>query len=497
MKPFCLIFLFLVGGMNHLASQSIVRGPYLQNPTPSSIKIKWRTDIATIGEVKYAVVGNTLTQSVVETIATTEHTLSLQNLQAYTQYQYAIYQNNTLIEGDDANHRFRTFPVPDSILPIRVWAIGDFGKANIGQQQVRDAFVQYDANRKTDFWIWLGDNVYDSGTDTEYQNKVFDSIYGYQKIMKYLPFLPTPGNHDYTVISPVTGSQPPLQHTGPYYDIIDVPTQGEAGGVASGHELFYSYDYGNAHFVCLNSELGSLYSANDDWIGTRLFGTFTTSPMTDWLHADLQANTKPWVIAYFHQPPYTDGSHDSGAFWEVYMKAMRENIVPILEQYGVDVVMCGHSHVYERSYLMKGFYGDLGTFNPASMILQAQSGVDSLGEAYIKYTQGANPNQGTVYVVNGNSGSEETAPTLQHPGMEVGWGCDTCVGSFLLEINGNRLDGKELDGNGNFRDHFTIHKFNTSSLLAKDVSDISEIKVQPNPFSHKFELLFKLDVFPK
>ena len=54
--------------------------------------------------------------------------------------------------------------------------------------------------------------------------------------------------------------------------------------------------------------------------------------MVDWLHADLQANTQPWVIVYFHQPPYTDGSHDSGQFYEVFMKTMRENFAEIFEQ---------------------------------------------------------------------------------------------------------------------------------------------------------------------
>lgn len=493
MKYYLLLSLLFAGVCFTTKAQTIVRGPYLQCPTPTAIKIKWRTDVACIGEIKYATVGNSLTQSVSETTATTDHTLFLQGLQPYTQYQYAVYQNSSLIEGDDANHRFRTFPVADSVLPIKAWVIGDFGKGNSRQQLVRDAFTQYDANRETDLWLWLGDNVYDSGTDAEFQTKVFDSVYGYQKMMKYLPFLPIPGNHDYNVISPVTASQPPLQHAGPYYDLADVPTQAEAGGIASGNELYYSYDYGNVHFLAINSEIGSLYSNNDDWIGIRLFGTFTSSPFTDWLHADLQANTKPWVIAYFHQPPHTDGSHDSGAFWEVYMKAMRENITPILEQYGVDLVMSGHSHVYERSYLMKGFYGDLATFDASTMLLQAQSGVDSVGEAYIKYTQGANPNQGTVYVVNGNSGSAETAPTLQHPAMKAGYGCDTCIGSFLLEINGNRLDGKHLDAYGNFRDHFTIYKFNTSNGIGTAYQDITNLTVMPNPFSHQFQILFSLE----
>ena len=56
------------------------------------------------------------------------------------------------------------------------------------------------------------------------------------------------------------------------------------------------------------------------------------------------------MIAYWHQPPYTKGTHDSDT--EIMCIEMRQNIMPILEQYGVDLVLNGHSHGYERSYLI-------------------------------------------------------------------------------------------------------------------------------------------------
>lgn len=155
-----------------------------------------------------------------------------------------------------------------------------------------------------------------------------------------------------------------MQHAGPYYDFVDTYKNAEAGGVASGNHLYYSFDYANVHFISLNSELGSVFSGTDDWTGVNPFVNFTTYSMLQWLQQDLQANTKPWTVVYFHQPPYTDGSHDSGAFWEVYVKAMRENFAPIWEQYGVDIVLTGHSHVYERSYLVKGCYCDAGDITP-------------------------------------------------------------------------------------------------------------------------------------
>lgn len=484
---------FNLFAFSFLFSQAVVTvGPYLQSPTPGSIKIKWRSDSSCTAKVMYGTDPANLTLTATDTVVTTKHTVLLTGLTAYTKYFYAIYNDNSFAEGGDTAHSFRTFPVAGTNAHIRAWVIGDFGKGNSKQARVRDSYPGFDSV-ETNLWLWLGDNVYDDGTEAEYLTKVFDSVYGYQKIMKNLPFEPAPGNHDYNSISPVAAPVAPLSQTGPYLDLVDVYRNAEAGGTPTGHELFYSFDYGNAHFVSLNSELGSIFSSSNDWTGVNPFNNFTSSPMTQWLHQDLTANTKPWVIVYFHQPPYTDGSHDAGAFWEIYMKAMRENFAEIWEQYGVDLVLCGHSHVYERSKLVKGSYGDAGDITAAN-IIQDRNGVDAQGQAYVKYTQGANANEGTVYVVNGNSGSTDDAPGFNHPYMISEYGCDTCCGSFILDIDSNRLDGRHLDMGGTIRDHFTIYKVFGSPVGLKEVTDntIAELKVVPNPFSISTTVSFDL-----
>lgn len=472
------------------AQTQIVRGPYLQSPTVGGIKIKWRTDVAGTSAVSVGTSPGNLNLHFGDSTSVTDHTVSVTGLAPNTVYYYSVNAPGNTVSG--AEYRFRTFLPAGDVQPFRVWAIGDFGKGNAEQRRVRDGFLGYAAARKPDLWLWLGDNAYPDGTDQQYQDFVFDGVYGYKNVMTWLPFLPAPGNHDYNSVSPITSSQPPLQHRGPYYDMVDVYTQGEAGGIPTGHELFYSYNYGNVHFISLNSELGSLYNASHDWIGVNLFSSFNGSPMMTWLKQDLQANTLPWTVVYFHQPPYTDGSHDAEAFWEVYMKAMRENFVPVLEQYGVDLVLCGHSHVYERSYLMKGLHGNLSTFTP-SMILQSTGGSDATGGNYIKYTDGPNPNRGTVYVVNGNSGSKETDPALEHPAMFTAYGCDTCVGSLVLDFSGNRVDGYHIDANGTERDHFVIEKKLYPAGLADVNQPVTEWSVSPNPFTRETVLRYRLN----
>ncbi|CAN5370904.1 hypothetical protein BH09BAC1_BH09BAC1_05510 [soil metagenome] len=477
---------------DNATAQNLVRGPYLQMPTSSSIILRWRTDAPSIGRVNYGSAANALTQQLEETTATTEHEIKITGLQPYTTYYYSVGNGATRLAGGNNQHHFKTSPVIGTVQPIRIWAIGDFGKANQEQIQVRQSFQNYSQGKETDVWIWLGDNAYQDGTDAEYQAKVFDATYGYDSLFRFMPFMPCPGNHDYNLIAPPFSNINPVNHTGAYYDIVNVPTQGEAGGVPSGHELYYSYDYGNVHMIALNSELGSLGSAANDWIGINSMNTFTTSPMLEWLRDDLEANTKPWVIAYFHQPPYTKGSHSSDDAIEIYMKAMRQNYIPVLEEYGVDLVINGHSHVYERSFPIEGHYGNSSSWDAAANLVSPQCGHDQIGEPYVKYTFGPNKNRGTIYAVVGCSASKETGSSLNHPVMCYSAGGDSIIGSFIIEVNGNRLDAHFLRADGALLDSFTIMKVDTTVGIVDVSSPVRDVKVYPNPFSGKTNISYSL-----
>jgi hypothetical protein len=463
-------------------------------PRPSAIILRWRTNQASDSRVRYGNSPSSLVNQVDVATPVNDHEVELTGLQPNTKYYYSVGSVSSTLAGGDSLHHFVTNPLPGTVQPIRVWCIGDFGKDNAEQGLVRDAFLNYENGKHTDFWIWLGDNAYESGTDQEFQDKVFASPNGYASIFPRLPFLPTPGNHDYLSIAPPTSNISPLNHTGPYYDIVNVPTYGEMGGVPSGTEAYYSYDYGNVHFVSANSEIGTFLGSTNDWIGVYPYinpfaSPFSSSQFTQWLHADLAATNQRWKVVYFHQPPYTDGSHDASSFWEVFMRAMREHIVPILDQYGVDLVMCGHSHVYERSFLIKGHYGNPGSFN-ASMLIDGNSGTDSIGEAYVKNVSVPGGNDGTVFVVAGNSGSKDTNPALAYPAHYYGDGCDTCIGSFLLDIHGDTLRGRYLKASGLIGDDFTIYKNGLTSVSAPQ-GLVFGLEAFPNPFHEQLQIRFQ------
>lgn len=494
MKKVLSILAVSLFGLTTAHAQNVTRGPYLQFPTSSSMKVMWRTDVTTPSRVYYGTSLATVMDNYVDGTPAIDHNINLTGLDPYTEYFYAVSDGTNVLAGGDNDHRFKTSPEIGTVQPINVWAIGDFGKGNSKQVQVKEAYLDRIGDDMPDMWLWLGDNAYPDGTDAEYTETVFEPTYGYPELLTRVPFMATPGNHDYlSVYNLITGADP-TTHDGPYYDVVDVPTNGEIGGVPSGYELYYSFDYGNVHFMSLNSEIGSPLNEMWDWTGVSPFYSFDGSPFVDWIHADLQANDKPWVVAFIHQPPHTDGSHESGTFYEVFMEAVRENICPILESYGVDLLIAGHSHVYERSYLVNGFFGLPNDFNPGQHLVDGSSGKLSEGEPYIKYKDGPNQNLGTMYIVQGNSGSTESEAGLEHPVMYAGHGCDTCCGSTILYIHGDTLSGEYLTKDGEILDEWTIIKQSdpNSSVEEGTAFPVSGIEVYPNPFKSETTIQFEV-----
>ena len=246
------------------AAQSVIRGPYLQQGADSSIIIKWRTDVATTSSVDFGATQGNLDQNVVDSASTTEHEVQLTGLTPYTSYFYSIGDSSGPLAGDDTYH-FRTSPNPGLAKPTRIWVIGDSGTANANARAVRDSYKAYTGANETHLWLMLGDNAYNDGKDSEYQNAVFNT---YPEILQQVPLWPTLGNHD-------GHSADSSSQTGPYYDIFSLPKSAEVGGVASGTEAYYSFEYGNIHFVVMDS-----YETNRSSSGAML----------TWLDNDLAAN---------------------------------------------------------------------------------------------------------------------------------------------------------------------------------------------------------------
>jgi acid phosphatase type 7 len=300
-------------------SQELVWRPYLQRLTDTGVVILWTTHSGTQPQVRYGLTpaGGVTTPGSTRALSTLGlqlHRVELAGLQPATVYYYQIFvEGEDLLPGQPL--AFRTAPSVGSATPFTFLAFGDYGNLAAAQLRLRDQ-MQRDSFH---FIVTTGDNAYQEGTYQQFDTNVFD-IYG--DVFDRAPIFPTLGNHD---VQTANGA--------PYLDLFELPANAWRAGE---RERYYSFDYGNAHIVGLDSN--GLLSAND---------SAATDDMFDWLRADLGQTQQPWKIVAFHHAPYSTGSHGSD------QRAISK-LVPIFEAYGVDLVLAGHDHVYQRTLPLRG-----------------------------------------------------------------------------------------------------------------------------------------------
>jgi hypothetical protein len=426
--------------LEHAGDPVVTRGPYLQRGSPDGMVVRWSTHLPSVGRVRYGLAPEALDRFV-DGPTTTDHFVALSGLEAGTRYYYSVGTPDVVCAGGDLDHYFRTSPKPGARRPVRVWVVGDSGEANQIARDVRDDFLSYTGEVDADAWLMLGDNAYPNGTLLQYQAAVFET---YPTVLRNTVLWPTFGNHD--AQSAHSGTQ-----TGVYFDLFALPRRGEAGGLWSGSEAYYSFDYANIHFMVLDSQ-GSDRSPG--------------GAMLTWAAADLASTTQDWVVAYWHHPAYTKGSHDSDSPSDSGRRLvdMREKVLPVLEAGGVDLVLAGHSHVYERSQLINGHYGHSSSFDE-SHVLDAGDGCICQGACpecpvagdgpYLKESVGTAAHEGTVYSTVGSSSKATGSLPLNHPVMVVSL---RETGSMVFDVDGARLDAVWIRRGGEIADTFTIFK---------------------------------------
>ncbi len=265
-----------------------------------------------------------------------------------------------------------------------------------------------------------------------------------------------------------------------YYGIFDFPANGEGGGLASGTEHYYSFDYANIHFICLNSQESN-------------FSGPPGSVMYQWLEEDLANTQQEWIIAFWHHPPYSKGSHDSDSLSDSSGRLvdMRENALPILEAGGVDLVLAGHSHSYERSFFINGHYTYSSSFDPGVHVVQAGSGREDGDGAYVKFGD-----DGTVYIVAGSSGTLG-AGSMDHPVMYFS---ERQLGSLIIDVQGSRMDVRFLREYTNptqVDDYFTIQDTFLTAMLVGPTDGLTDVAPQgvvlkwvPGQYASKHDVYF-------
>ncbi len=403
----------------------LAAGPWLQKLGHERVSICWLIDRTGVGEVRYGTTLGQLNQSQSSSATAAYHSVELQGLLPDTRYYYALFEGPQQLAGGDWGTWFRTAPAPGGREPVRLWAAGDVGTGTSEQAAVLTGMLSACNGRWPELFLGLGDLAYDYGNVDEFVDNFFTP---YKAVLPRMGLFPCVGNHETYGMQRDWGAGPQFA----YFNLFDLPTQ------SSGSENYYSFVRANLRVVVLDSQMSNASAGG---------------PMATWLQAVLAASSAEWTIACFHHGPYTKGSHDSDS--ESQHIDMRENILPILESYGVDLVLSGHSHVYERSYLVDGGYDTPTSTGLGTVILDPGDGSWSGHGVYAK-PAGIAPHAGAVYITTGNGGhvgsvqSDYPHVLSRHSELELG--------SCIIDVVGSQLTVRHIRETGQVSDLFSIRK---------------------------------------
>jgi hypothetical protein len=283
-------------------SVKIVRGPYIQSTTGESTRIAWWTNLPAPSVVNYGV--NNLAQQVSDPVLTQQHVMLIGALTVGTSYKYQVVSAN----ATSATFTFNTAAPPGSTFSFA--AVGDYG----GGSSQETTIATNIASGGTQFVQTLGDNVYPEAADSDFATTYSDydaRFYTpYATVMSKQTLWLAAGNHEYY------GNEAFWQH-------IWMPN----------NERWYSYDWGDAHILVLDSE--KPYTPG--------------TPQYQFAQTDLSANqSKVWRIVVVPRPPYSSLSNNSSSV------NVRTYLVPLFEQQHAQLVLTGNSHNYERTYPLLG-----------------------------------------------------------------------------------------------------------------------------------------------
>jgi acid phosphatase type 7 len=412
------------------AFAQVTRQPYLQIPTPDGITIRWQSGTGDIGKLCYGTSVSSLSESITESPdERIYHEVKIGGLRPGTKYYYSV---DGSCKGSSDQY-FVTAPVAGSRAPARFWVISDFGQTNSKQNPRRlETIARWKAFNNNDYHadvvLSLGDQTEDDAI-YQLQHNYFAQL---ENVFRTSPLYPTIGNHDYH------------DSVHNYLNTFTLPGNAEAGGTPSGTEQYYSFDYANVHVVVLCSEI-------EDEKGIKI--------QNEWLRKDLAKNTQEWLIACMHQPFHSGGYHPSDEVESAQRR--RSDWLSVLEDHGVDLVLQGHNHAYERSYLLDNLIGKTATLTNANKVDPGNGREEGSGP-YRKRL--ATPHQGTVFVEVAAGGTANPANKLKHyPIFPVSFAGSDYEGSLVIDVHGLRMDVRflcdEPDSTGSHVwDHFTIVK---------------------------------------
>ena len=305
----------------------------------------------------------------------------------YTVFNEGLFWRKVAMSGP---HRVRQAALRGE--SFRFIAFGDSGNGSNTQANLAEVLTA----QKPDIVIHAGDLVYPAGAAKDYRLNFFEPN---AALIQSVPFMPSLGNHDVA-----TDLGRPLLET------FDLPDNGPKGIEP---ERNYYFDYGDARFVALDT--------NRKTEGGAITFDQMKTIVAPWLRRVLTDCDARWKFVYFHHPFYTGSVHAPEG--TAYVK---EAYVKVFEDCGVDVVFCGHNHLFERT-------------------------------APIKADKVVPDGQGVVYITTG-AGGVTRYPEHDPPPPYIRAFNDAVFSFTRVAVTTDRLEIKQIDEQGKAIDEYTLAK---------------------------------------
>lgn len=391
---------------------------------------------------------------------------ALTGLHLSKRYRYRLRGNGqTIAEGYFTTRKKRGDP-------LRFVAFGDNAYGNPGQRAV--AYYAYQAH--PDFIMNTGDNVYESGLDSEYA-KYFYPIYNADgadpavgaPLLRSVPFYTVIANHDvhhkdaakhpaadfdeardslayYTAMHlPLNGPTPPPSPTPLLGDPKLIADFEQCAGPRFPGMANYSFDYGDAHFLCLDS---NIYIDPD------------SPALQAWIESDLKATDALWKFVVYHHPAFNAGAKH-------YKEQQMRVLSPLFESQGVDLCLHGHEHTYQRTMPLRFRPTDLSKAAPSHAGDRRIPGVFTVDTAFDG--QGKTRPEGIIYVTTGAGGKGLYDPDFDNAPEKWLHPDDNNVAYVarffsarhsltVFDIHASSLTLTQIDETGKEVDRFQIHK---------------------------------------
>lgn len=358
----------------------IVTGPYLQQGTKSTQTIMWETSETGTSVVEY---GEQAPLSLrAENIEPkTIHEITLSNLKPQTQYFYRISTKTSKNMLISPIYTFQTAVVPGSAFSFVVMGDTFTWVPDFERKRIFDcAWAE-----RPNFVVHVGDVVPDGNKKEQWP---MEWLLPAGELMSRVPVYVAIGNHE--------------ENAHWFYDYMSYPQP----------ENFYSFDYGNAHFVILDSN-----KLKEIALGGKQY---------QWFDKDMRESKATWKFVFLHHPLYSSDDDDYGDTWNGKASTLGDlqtrKLAPLFEKHKVDIVWSGHIHFYERTWPIRA--GKIDQKN------------------------------GVTYIQTGGGGSD-----LEEPSPVRSWFTAKVLRSWeycIISINDKTLHMMTYDINGNMFDYLDI-----------------------------------------